>query len=225
MSEAKNFGLNPHQQGQFFCWVDRMMRVPLVNGFSLSTIKKDKLIIEKPFFLSVKPYQVHALYHLIRSKERPEMPPLHSDQRQLNDIHQHNDLPQGLLSDGKASTDTIPAGFLKGFIDLSFEYEDKYYILDYKTNFLQGNNAYSSDSLNHQMIKLSYDIQGHLYSLAMHKFLATCKHNYSYQKHFGGYFYVFVRGLSTDNLTNGVHFYRPSEQRMKSMEVIVNGTP
>lgn len=223
--EANNFGLNSHQQEQFFCWVDRMMRLPLVNSFSLSTLKKGQLIIEKPFFLSVKPYQVNTLYNLIRSKKGSKMLPLHTDQRQLNDIHQHNDLPQGLLSDGKASTDTIPAGFLKGFIDLSFEYEDKYYILDYKTNFLQGNNAYSSDSLNHQMIKLSYDIQGHLYSLAMHKFLATCKHNYSYQKHFGGYFYVFVRGLSTDNLTNGVHFYRPSEQRMKSMEVIVNGTP
>jgi exodeoxyribonuclease V beta subunit len=73
------------------------------------------------------------------------------------------------------------------------------------------------------MIKLSYDIQGHLYSLAMHKFLATCKHDYSYQEHFGGYFYVFVRGLSTDNKMSGVHFYRPSEQRMKTMEVIVNG--
>lgn len=222
MSEAKNFGLNPHQQDQFFCWVDRMMRVPLVNGFSLSALEKDQLIIEKPFFLSVKPYQVHALYHLIRSKKKSEMPPMHSDQSQLNDIYRDNDLLQGLITDGTPSFDSIPAGFLKGFIDLSFEYEDKYYILDYKTNFLQGNNAYSPDLLNNQMIKLSYDIQGHLYSLAMHKFLATCKYNYSYQKHFGGYFYVFVRGLTTDNHTNGVHFYRPSEQRMKTLEVIVN---
>jgi exodeoxyribonuclease V beta subunit len=223
MLEAKNFGLNLHQQGQFFSWVDRMMKVPLVNGFSLSALKKDQLIIEKPFFLSVKPYQVDALYKLIRSKEGFEMPPLHSDQSQLNSVYQDSDLLQGVLTDETPSFDSIPAGFLKGFIDLSFEYEDTYYILDYKTNFLQGNNAYSSDSLNNQMIKLSYDIQGHLYSLAMHKFLATCKHDYSYQEHFGGYFYVFVRGLSTDNKMSGVHFYRPSEQRMKTMEVIVNG--
>lgn len=223
MLEAKNFGLNLHQQGQFFSWVDRMMKVPLVNGFSLSALKKDQLIIEKPFFLSVKPYQVDALYKLIRSKEGFEMPPLHSDQSQLNSVYQDSDLLQGVLTDETPSFNSIPAGFLKGFIDLSFEYEDTYYILDYKTNFLQGNNAYSSDSLNNQMIKLSYDIQGHLYSLAMHKFLATCKHDYSYQEHFGGYFYVFVRGLSTDNKMSGVHFYRPSEQRMKTMEVIVNG--
>ena len=223
MLEAKSFGLNPLQQGQFFRWVDRMMRVPLVNGLSLSALKKDQLIIEKPFFLSVMPYQVDALYNLIRSKEGFKMPPFHSDQSQLNDLYQDNDPLQGLLTDGTPSFDSIPAGFLKGFIDLSFEYEDKYYIVDYKTNFLQGNNAYSSDSLNNQMIKLSYDIQGHLYSLAMHKFLAICKHDYSYQEHFGGYFYVFVRGLSTDNKTSGVHFYRPSEQRMKTMEVIVNG--
>ena len=215
--EAKNFGLNHHQQDQFFRWVEMMMKVPLVDGFSLSDLKKGQLIIEKPFFLSVKSYQVDALYHLIRSQEDFKMPPSHLEQSQ------HRDKDNMWLAEAEQSFDVLPAGFLKGFIDLSFEYEDKYYILDYKTNFLQGINAYSSESLNNQMINLSYDIQGHLYSLALHRFLATCKKNYSYQKHFGGYFYVFVRGLSTDNHENGIHFYRPSEERMKTMEGIVNG--
>ena len=57
----------------------------------------------------------------------------------------------------------------------------------------------------------------------MHKFLTAYKKNYAYQQHFGGYYYVFVRGLSADNHRQGIQFCRPSEQRIKEMEVIVNG--
>ena len=215
--EAKNFGLNEPQQYQFYHWVHRMMNVPLFDDVTISGLKKGQFIIEKPFFLSVKPYQVDFLYKLIRSND------LSSNLEIGAQNGQQNDIKKGLLANLEHSNNSISAGFLKGFIDLSFEHNDRYYILDYKTNYLQGNEAYIADSLNKHMVRLSYDIQGHLYSLAMHKFLAAFKKNYAYQEHFGGYFYVFVRGLSADNRRQGVHFCRPSEQRMKDMEVIVNG--
>ena len=217
LMEAKNFGLNEPQQFQFYHWVERMMNVPLFDDITISKLKKGQIIIEKPFFLSVKPYQVDALYELIRSNKLSTNIEIGTQEGQQSDIK------KGLLANLEHSNNTISAGFLKGFIDLSFEHEDIYYILDYKTNFLQGNEAYSPDSLNEHMVRLSYDIQGHLYSLAMHKFLTAYKKNYAYQQHFGGYYYVFVRGLSADNHRQGIHLCRPSEQRIKKMEVILNG--
>lgn len=217
LMEAKNFGLNEPQQFQFYHWVERMMNVPLFDDITISKLKKGQIIIEKPFFLSVKPYQVDALYELIRSNK------LSTNMEIGTQEGQQSDIKKGLLANLEHSNNTISAGFLKGFIDLSFEHEDIYYILDYKTNFLQGNEAYSPDSLNEHMVRLSYDIQGHLYSLAIHKFLTAYKKNYAYQQHFGGYYYVFVRGLSADNHRQGIHFCRPSEQRIKEMEVILNG--
>src|SRR5699024_10408425 len=54
---------------------------------------------------------------------------------------------------------TAAAGFLKGFIDLTFKFDGKYYILDYKTNYLGDSVAdYSLPKLRQEMHTTLYDL-------------------------------------------------------------------
>ncbi|MCF8069985.1 MAG: exodeoxyribonuclease V subunit beta [Desulfobacterales bacterium] len=111
-------------------------------------------------------------------------------------------------------------GFLKGFIDLIFRKNDKYYLLDWKSNFL-GDNAgsYNRASLNHVMLEDNYILQYCLYSLALHQFLKLRIINYDYNTHFGGVFYLFIRGMGHEPETgNGIYFDLPDLKLINAME-------
>ena len=90
-----------------------------------------------------------------------------------------------------------------GIIDLVFFYKNKYYIIDWKTNWL-GEKAedYHSENLYKAMLKHNYFLQYFLYYLAMEKFLIAKNSSFT----IGGVFYLFVRGLSAKNLKLGVFF-------------------
>jgi exodeoxyribonuclease V beta subunit len=52
-------------------------------------------------------------------------------------------------------------GMLKGFSDLVFEHEGRYWVLDYKSNTLGGSDAsYHKSALAHGMAEHRYDVQG-----------------------------------------------------------------
>jgi len=87
-------------------------------------------------------------------------------------------------------------GFMKGFIDLTFCHQERYYLLDWKTNTL-GNNpeAYHPDKIETYMIDHAFVLQYYIYSMALHKMLQLKLKEYSFDKHFGGVFYFFLRGL------------------------------
>lgn len=87
-------------------------------------------------------------------------------------------------------------GMLKGFIDLLFEYQGKYYVLDYKSNYLgPDDSAYHPAAMQQKILQSRYELQYVLYSLALHKLLkARLKQQYCYQQHVGGVLYLFLRG-------------------------------
>jgi exodeoxyribonuclease V beta subunit len=88
-------------------------------------------------------------------------------------------------------------GCMKGFIDLVFEHRGRYYLIDWKSNRL-GRRAedYHPDRLKRVMAAHRYDLQYHLYTLAVHQHLRRCVPGYDYARHFGGVCYVFLRGVS-----------------------------
>ncbi|WP_112837319.1 exodeoxyribonuclease V subunit beta [Providencia rustigianii] len=102
-------------------------------------------------------------------------------------------------------------GILKGFIDLTFCWKGKFYLLDYKSNYL-GEDAsfYTQEAMAEAMIDHRYDLQYQLYSLALHRFLQHRMPNYDYETHFGGVYYLFLRGIDSANSKNGIFFYRPT---------------
>ncbi|AEG31299.1 exodeoxyribonuclease V subunit beta [Thiomicrospira cyclica] len=102
-------------------------------------------------------------------------------------------------------------GYLNGFIDLVFEHNGRYYLLDYKTNYLGSNSAdYTPDRLFEEMQHHSYGLQFMLYSLALHQYLSHRLPNYDYEQHFAGVVYGFVRGMNGKNADTGIYHYRPN---------------
>lgn len=101
-------------------------------------------------------------------------------------------------------------GILKGSIDLVFHWDNKYYIVDYKSNWLgQDNSFYSKELIEKEMIKNRYDVQYQLYTIAIHQFLQKKIKNYNYTKNFGGVFYIFLRAISNEK-NNGIFYTIPN---------------
>ncbi len=92
---------------------------------------------------------------------------------------------------------SVGKGFLKGFIDLVFEHKGRFYVLDWKSNYLGPQlSDYRGDVLNEVMVREKYVLQYLVYTVALHHYLAQRMSTYSYEKHFGGVFYVFLRGVN-----------------------------
>ena len=87
-------------------------------------------------------------------------------------------------------------GYLKGFIDLIFEWQGRYYIADYKSNYL-GETAeeYQPGALVESMRDHKYDLQSWIYTIALDQMLSQRLPNYSPEKHLGGSLYLYLRGM------------------------------
>lgn len=109
-------------------------------------------------------------------------------------------------------------GFFQGYIDLIFEHESRWYIVDYKSNHLDD---YDSDHLEAAMFEKNYLLQARLYALALHRHLAVHLPDYNYETHFGGVLYLFVRGFPSE----GVWFERPSLSVTSALETLFTNTP
>jgi exodeoxyribonuclease V beta subunit len=87
-------------------------------------------------------------------------------------------------------------GMMRGFIDLCFEADGRFHLLDWKTNRLGEASAYREDSLPGAMRAHAYDLQAWIYALALHRFLRWRQPaRYRADTHLGDAVYVFVRGL------------------------------
>ena len=104
-------------------------------------------------------------------------------------------------------------GFMKGYIDLIFYCKERYYLVDWKSNFLGSSiNDYGKDSLDEIMRKELYILQYHLYALALHQYLRFRIQGYRYETVFGGIFYIFIRGVNSDQGDRfGVYHDLPSQ--------------
>ncbi|MGM0563877.1 MAG: exodeoxyribonuclease V subunit beta [Pseudomonadota bacterium] len=91
-------------------------------------------------------------------------------------------------------------GLLKGFVDLVFEHRGRFYVLDYKSNYLgPDDSAYTEDAMAESVREHRYDLQYALYSLALHRLLKQRLSDYRYEEHFGGAVYYFLRGYRSDS--------------------------
>ncbi len=116
-------------------------------------------------------------------------------------------------------------GMLKGFIDLTFEYQGRWYVLDYKSNWLGSEiDDYLSDSMDAVMIDHRYDLQYQIYSLALHRLLKHRLPDYDYEQHFGGVFYLFLRGVRKDRRDRpGIFQHRPSLSLITKLDSLFAG--
>lgn len=114
-------------------------------------------------------------------------------------------------------------GMLKGFIDLTFEYQGKFYIADYKSNHLGDTiQAYHYGALKQAISDHRYDLQYILYSLALHRYLAMRLPNYDYDTHIGGCYYLFLRGMSVQYHGFGVYYDKPPKALILALDALFN---
>ena len=107
-------------------------------------------------------------------------------------------------------------GLLKGFIDLIFCYQGKYYILDYKSNYLGNTPAdYKSDLLEQAMSSHQYHLQYLIYTVALHRLLKQRISDYSIETHLGGVYYTFLRGMPAGQ---GVYFKKLTQEQVTILD-------
>ena len=87
-------------------------------------------------------------------------------------------------------------GMMHGFIDLIFEWQGKYYVADYKSTYLGDEvEKYSHQAMQDNIEDNYYDLQYLIYCLALHRYLSLRIENYSPETHFGGVYYLYLRGM------------------------------
>ncbi|QRK85050.1 exodeoxyribonuclease V subunit beta [Pseudomonas granadensis] len=115
-------------------------------------------------------------------------------------------------------------GMFKGFIDLTFEHDGRYYVADYKSNWLGlDDQAYTEAAMEQSILDNRYDLQYVLYLLALHRQLKARLADYDYDRHVGGALYLFLRGTRADS--RGVYFARPPRELIERLDRMFQGKP
>jgi exodeoxyribonuclease V beta subunit len=84
-------------------------------------------------------------------------------------------------------------GEVKGVIDLAFTFQGKYYLLDWKTNWLGPDDSfYTHQHLEEAMKKHRYHLQAELYQIAFRTYLKALGKS---EESFEGTYYMFLRGF------------------------------
>ncbi len=115
-------------------------------------------------------------------------------------------------------------GLMTGYIDLILRWQDRYYVLDYKTNLLGPARAdYAPERLPAAIRAHDYDLQYLLYLVALQRFLrARLGDEYDYERHIGGALYLFVRGMREGDRT-GIHHDRPPVALIDALDAWCEG--
>jgi exodeoxyribonuclease V beta subunit len=111
-------------------------------------------------------------------------------------------------------------GYMRGFMDLVVRREDRFYLLDYKSNWLgEDPEAYRADRLSTVMAQEAYYLQSLIYLVALHRYLGHRLPEYAYEQHLGGIFYLFLRGIDPGRGPEaGVYRDRPPEELVLALD-------
>ena len=110
-------------------------------------------------------------------------------------------------------------GYMRGFIDLVFEHAGRYYLADYKSNWLGATpEAYLPPALARAMGREAYYLQYLVYCVALHRYLGARVPGYRYDSHFGGVRYLFVRGMRPATGACGVYSDKPAEALIEALD-------
>ncbi|WP_343153437.1 exodeoxyribonuclease V subunit beta [Buchnera aphidicola (Mindarus keteleerifoliae)] len=119
-------------------------------------------------------------------------------------------------------------GIITGFIDLIVFLNKKYYILEYKSNWLGINNSfYCTKNIEKEIIKQRYDIQCLLYTIALNRYLNKKIKKYDFNKNFGGFYFLFIRGMyhekNASKQNSGIYLYNPKKKYVNELDNFFKG--
>lgn len=104
-------------------------------------------------------------------------------------------------------------GLVTGSVDFVFAHDGRYYVVDWKSNFLGESSAdYLPERISRSIAKERYHLQFSLYTVALDAHLSRCLgKDWDYERDFGGVYYLYLRGFGTHpEGKHGAFFHRPS---------------
>jgi len=193
-------------------WLSQVLITPMksnVESLTLATIEQSKTIREAEFYFPLNNASTEQLAILL------------TDHRNVSSS-----------VNAKVSRVVLPnfkqlKGMMHGFIDLIFEHQGKYYICDYKSNHLGDDfSCYQHEQLKQNIEQHHYDLQYLIYSVALHRYLKLNLPGYDINQHFGGTYYLYLRGMSPEIAHQGCGVYHReiTEQELLSLDEIFSGT-
>jgi exodeoxyribonuclease V beta subunit len=131
----------------------------------------------------------------------------------------------GIVDAAKRLRFDAVSGFMNGSIDVGFQFDGRFYFADYKTNWLgPASKDYKIGNLRQVMLERVYFLQHLIYTVAFHRYLRSRIISYDYEHHFGGGFFLFLRGMKPEHGPGrGVYFDRPPEKLVRSLETALAG--
>jgi exodeoxyribonuclease V beta subunit len=201
LAKLKEFGFDPSWAEPVCRMIADVLAAPLFDGASpvrLAEVSRDRRITEMEFYFPLNLLTPAALEAVFA---RHGTPP---------------------AAGGTPASETIERlhfaptrGFMKGFIDLVFEQHGRYYLVDWKSNRLgAAPEDYHRHRLGRAMREHLYDLQYHIYTLALHQYLRLRVPGYDYARDFGGVCYVFLRGVDRARVSEYGFFRDRPEPRL-----------
>jgi exodeoxyribonuclease V beta subunit len=224
--ELERAGLDPAQQSPLLEGLEQLRLTPLggpLGPFRLADLPRQQRLNEMNFDL---PLAVTA--GLVRASGLARV------------FREH---PGGLFGSAYAAQlgqlEVASRGFLTGSIDLVFRCGERWWVADWKSNWLGERDAqgqplacgpahYGQAAMVELMAANHYPLQAHLYLVALHRYLRWRLPGYEPQRHLGGYAYVFLRGApgpleveQNDPSVPGMLVEQPPLQRLLALDTLL----
>ena len=195
---APRFGLDSIDYQRTLCkWLKTLVVSPLNDGgLTLSVLSSRQRLNELSFDFALDSLSIDNLNDLLERISAPDLKPIGVENFR---------------------------GMITGVIDLVFEHQGKYYLADYKSNYLGASlEDYSRDKLERAILDRRYDLQYLLYSIALHRYLSQRIPDYQYERHFGGVYYLFIRAMRPQQGSQyGVYFDLPAYTDLSRLDALL----
>jgi exodeoxyribonuclease V beta subunit len=190
-------GIDPRWLPAVTRWLDDLLGVELPGSCRLNQLAGGDRIKELSFLFPLEQVNIHRFNAILESRG---VQPL-------------------------SATGGSLQGLMKGFIDLVFRSQGRYFLVDYKSNHLGFHlRDYGPEALAACMDSHQYHLQALIYSLALHRFLQSRIAEYRYETHFGGVYYLFLRAMHpTHPMGSGIHAACPDHRLIEALDSCCRG--
>ncbi len=194
--QMQHHGIQGVDPEEMVPWFRDIMQAPISGGTTLAGLRFQSRVREFEFHLSLGDETVDGPRLLDRLKEAGIIVP---------------ELPV-----------TRAVRYLKGFADLVYEHDGRFYVADYKSNFLgDQRDDYHQAAMITSMAESGYWLQASVYLVALHRYLKSRKADYQIERHLGGACYLYLRGMRADAAQTGVVHWMPAPELILDLDAIL----
>ena len=180
----------------------RLVGMPLAPGVALNRVAPTERLAEVEFVYPIRSLRPDTLRGVFAKHGGPTLPA---------------EIPASL---GRLRFQPVD-GFMRGFMDLLFRADGKFWLVDWKTNALD---SYEDPGMRASMAQHCYHLQYHLYTVAVDLFLKTRVRGYDYARDFGGVFYIFLRGVDPARPERAIFRDKPAPELVRALrETLIGG--